>query len=316
MPSALSRTGGRVLGEALALGALLLFSANVFVVGAAERRVPQRLGFAFGLGSNVILALLLLMAQLGIDQRSVGSFEWDALALFVLGGLLTSYLGRWFFFRSVRTVGATRSSAIQITNPAFAALIGWIFLDEALASPAIGSGLLVLTGLLLTTRPSGRARDDFSRIPRSVPIAELLLALVGAMAYGAGNVVRGAGVRDWAAPVVGSLAGATAGLIVHACVTGRFGTIRALRAADRTGRWLWIASGALTIGAQTLLIAATLYIPVAVAVVIAAALPIVVLPMSALLLRRTEVLGARTIAGVLLTSAGVAGLVLLNAPPQ
>lgn len=53
--------------------------------------------------------------------------------------------------------------------------------------------------------------------------------------------------------------------------------------------------------------AASLYIPVAVAVVISAALPIVVLPASFLVLRRTEAVGASTAAGAVLVLPGVAG---------
>ncbi len=69
-------------------------------------------------------------------------------------------------------------------------------------------------------------------------------------------------------------------------------------------------SGVLTIGAQTCLIAASLYIPVAIAVVISSAVPAVVLPVSFLFLRRTESIGIGTSVGILFILAGVAGLVL------
>jgi drug/metabolite transporter (DMT)-like permease len=300
-----------VLGEALAVVSLLLFSANVFMVGAATRRLRQDLGFLLALVSNVVCAGVVVLAQYVLAE-SMPPFEWDALALFALGGLLTSYLGRWFFFRSVTAIGPTRASALQITNPVFAALAAWVVLGEALPPLALIFGSAVLAGLYMTSRPAGRptaARLLPGHTP--LPIAEVGLALLGAAAYGLGNVARGAGVRDWTAPVVGGLIGAAAGLTVHAIVGRQLRTLAsAVRRADSVGRRLWILSGFLTIAAQTCLIAATQHIPVAIAVVISAAMPIVVLPISVFFLRRTESVGPATGVGALLVLAGVAGLVL------
>ncbi|SFL31670.1 DMT family transporter [Geodermatophilus ruber] len=300
-----------MIGEALAVGSLLLFSANVLLVGAATRRVPQDVGFLLALTSNVGFAGLIVLGQYTVGGQSL-SPEWDAVGLFALGGLLTSYLGRWFFFRSVTTIGPTRASALQITNPVFAALAAWVLLDESLPPVAVLSGVLVLAGLYLTSRRAGgAAAERAAGRRRSLPFPEIGLALLGAAAYGLGNVARGAGVRDWAAPVVGSLVGAAAGLLLYTLVSTDLRKLRTVVAgADPVGRRLWLLSGVLTISAQTCLIAASLFIPVAVAVVISAALPIVVLPVSVLFLRRAETVGVATGIGALLVLAGVAGLVL------
>jgi drug/metabolite transporter (DMT)-like permease len=57
-------------------------------------------------------------------------------------------------------------------------------------------------------------------------------------------------------------------------------------------------------------IAATIYIPVAMAVVISAAIPVVILPVSRFFLRRTESVTISTAVGALLVLAGVTGLIL------
>jgi drug/metabolite transporter (DMT)-like permease len=117
-------------------------------------------------------------------------------------------------------------------------------------------------------------------------------------------------VRDWEAPVVGGLVGATASLVVYAAANTDLRKLAAaVRGADPAGRRLWLLSGVLTISAQTCLIAAALYIPVAVAVVISSAVPLVILPISVVFLRRTETVGVATGAGAVLILAGVAGLV-------
>ena len=300
------------VGELLAVTSLVLFSSNALLVGPAIKRLSQDLGFLLALASNVSLAALVVLGQYALLGGPGSPPEWDAIGMFAVGGLLTSYLGRWFWTRSIATIGPTRASAVQITNPLFAAVFAWILLDEALPPVAVLCLLSVLVGLNFT---SYRRRDPELRPanPRggSVTLPQLGIGLLGALAYGLGNVARGAGVRDWQAPVVGSLIGAAVGLVAYGLVNTDLRKLRsAVRGADRAGRRLWLLSGVLTIGAQTCQIAATQYIPVAVAVVISVSVPVIVLPVSVLFLRRSEAIGLPTTAGVLLILVGVAGLVL------
>ena len=299
------------MGELLAIASCLLFAVNVIVIGPASRRMPQDLGFLLALTGNVAVAAVVVTVQYVVS--SPGAVQWDALGMFALGGLLTSYLGRWFFWRAVTTVGPTRASALQSTNPFFTGIAAWILLGETLPPEAILCGLSILAGLYLTSRRTVSARPAAAERmgSRSIPLAEIGLSLVGAAAYGLGNVARGAAVRDWEAPIVGGLAGAAAGLLLYLVAnTDLRKLLPAVRAADPAGRRLWLYSGALSIAAQTCLIAASLYIPVAVGVVISSATPLVLLPISVLFLRRTEAVGPVTGLGALLILIGVAGLVL------
>jgi drug/metabolite transporter (DMT)-like permease len=299
------------VGEFLAVASLLLFSANALVVGPAARRLPQDLGILLGLTSNVVLGAV-VVAGLYVLTGPGAPMEWDAVGMFAVGGLLTSYLGRWFFTRSLLTIGPTRASAVQLTNPFFAAVAGWVLLGEALGPVAVLCGLAVLAGVYLTSRRTGAGRAIGAGIGhRALSPTQLGPGLLGAVAYGLGNVARGAGVRDWEAPIVGSLIGAVAGLLAYALVNTDLRKLAgSLRGADPVGRRMWLLSGFLSIGAQTCLIAATLYIPVAIAVIISVATPVVLLPVSVLFLRRTEAVGVSTAVGALLVLAGVAGLVL------
>ncbi len=292
------------MGELLAVASCLLFAVNVLVVGPASRRIPQDLGFLLTLTSNVVVAAVVMAVQYVVS--SPGPVEWDALALFALGGLLTSYLGRWFLMRSVTTIGPTRASALQSTIPVFTAVAAWLLLGETLPAVAILCGLTVLAGLYLTSRPTVSARlvatDRMGS--RSIPLTEIGLSLLGAAAYGLGNVARGAGVRDWEAPIVGGFTGAAAGLLLYAVANTDLRKLSsALRGADPVGRRLWLFAGMLTIGAQTCLIAASLYIPVAIGVVISSAVPLAVLPISVLFFRPTEAVGPVTALGALLILA-------------
>lgn len=312
------------MGEGLAVLALALFSSNVLLVKVASPRLGQDIGFLIGLAGNVVFAGLLFLAErlLGTTPFQI---EWSAFAMFVVGGLFTAYLGRRLFFRTVQSIGPSRASALQITNPVFAAVISWIFLGEALVPAAIGFVLLVIGGLYLTSQVPANVRvpvapgsgDVDADAPTQerrrirLPRREVLLGLVGAVSYAVGNVIRSTAVRHWDEAVFGGFVGASAATLIYLALhtdvrklSGR------MRHADRLGLAMWGISGVLTISAQISLIASTRYIPVAVGVVIAAAIPVLVIPASLLLFRNSEAVTARTVAGVLLILGGVAGLVL------
>jgi drug/metabolite transporter (DMT)-like permease len=137
------------------------------------------------------------------------------------------------------------------------------------------------------------------------------MALLGALAYAVGNVVRSSGVREWNEPIFGGFVGALAGTLGYLLFHTHVPTVVArVRQADRLGIVLWSVSGVLTVSAQIATIAATRYIPIAVAVVVSAALPVIVIPASVFLLKNKEAVTGRTIVGGLLILSGVAGLLL------
>lgn len=320
------------MGESLALLALLLFSANALLVSVVSPRLGQEIGFLLALGANVVFSGLVVAFQRLVATEPF-VVQWDAFAMFAVGGLFASYLGRRLFFLSVHAIGPSRATSLQITNPVFAGIISWILLGERLGADALGFILAVLVGLYLTTRiraeqpaPVPVAAGDSSMAPPSgeepvgtaagkkfgaLPTREIALALTGAFSYAVGNVVRSSGVREWNEPVLGGFVGAVAGTLAYLLLHTKVRSLVArVRAADRLGVYLWCLSGVLTISAQISLIASTRHIPIAVAVVVAAALPVIVIPMSVVFLHNREAVTGRTVVGGLLILGGVAGLLL------
>lgn len=299
------------MGELLAVLALLTFSVNAFLVRAATRRLDQGLGFLVALIANIGSAGLAVLGQL-IISGGITRPPWTAVGLFLLGGLLANYLGRRGYFRSVQLLGPSRASAIQVTNPAFAVAIAWGLLRETISMIemlAIGG---VLAGLVLTSlKPVSDQTARSGQERGMVHLWQVAPAVVAAAAYGLGNVVRGAAVRQWEEPLVGGLLGALSGtavyVLLHVSVREVVGEIRS---ADRTGLALWWGVGTLAIAGQICVIGATARIPVGIAVAISSAMPIIVMPISLLVLRNRERLTAWTATGAGLIVAGIATMVL------
>ena len=85
----------------------------------------------------------------------------------------------------------------------------------------------------------------------------------------------------------------------------RLGGIRHVLKEDRLGSMLWALAGLTTAIAQILLIAASRYTAVAVSTVIAAAMPLVIVPFGLLWRKDRDVITPLTIGGTLVVFGGV-----------
>lgn len=153
---------------ALAATSAFLFGAmTVFVRIALRTGAPPEAGTLF-----TILPALALTA-LAAATRGEGSLvdAWP----FLLAGLLAPGVSQILFTFAVRDAGASRSSVTVGTAPLFAVAIALVFLDEPLvAGLVLGGGFIVAGGILLA---SDRARPEhFRRIG-------LVYALVATLAF-------------------------------------------------------------------------------------------------------------------------------------
>ena len=156
------------MGELLAVLALRLFTANVFAVRMASTHLAQDIGFMVALGANVLFGAVLFGVDLLLRTGEFRFNPWGAI-MFALAGICASYLGRRGFFASVQTLGPSRASAVQITNPVFAAVFAWALLGERLGIVEIVLMAVTLTGLLLASlRPGGDGSGSAQLPTRSV----------------------------------------------------------------------------------------------------------------------------------------------------
>lgn len=311
-----------LVGYLLAAGALLLFTTSTLVTKAASSRIQLGLGFLIATVVNVGFSALAFAVQLAVQGRSV---QWNAQAfwLFVLAGAFSTYLGRWFFYESVVRFGPARASIFQVSSPLFAALMAWLLLGERLTLLVAGGMAMAIGGLVLVSYKPGffsrrQAVVNTVSSPGSPPMtikptvherllrSALLLGLGSSLAYAIGNVLRGAAVRDWNEPILGALAGAVCGLVLHLAFSpGKRGLVARLRAASRSGAGLYVLIGVCTISAQVCVISSMRYIPLAIATLVTLCTPLLVFPLSHLLFKDQEDITAATLLGSAMTLIGI-----------
>ena len=309
---------GRSLGELLACTSLLLYSVNSLITKVGVGRVSVNVGFMVAVAVNILFAALLLAGQL-LLQATPLVWNWPGFFFFVLAGICTTLFGRFFYYEAVANFGPARASVYQLAIPVFSAALAALFLGERLGPLTLLGGLITMLGLFIAVYVPGSFRSA-TTAPRRVVTGSLYkrilmssattLCLTGSFSYGVGNLMRGAAVQRWDEPVLGALVGAGAALL--ALILSSADARRALTeigAANRTGVLLFVVNGTLNISAQMTGIMALRYIEVAVASLIASCVPILVIPLSWLFLRRQEHLSLRLLAGALVATGGVALIV-------
>ena len=306
-------------GELFAVAALVLFSLNIVLTKAAAARLDLNLGFLVSVSVNVLFAALLVLIQLAW-RNDRPAWQTQGFFLFLLAGAFSTWLGRWFFLESVVRFGPSRASIFQITSPLFTAVFAWTFLNETLKPLELAGMGLALAGLLLVAPGGSASGAPLAAVPQSperqgrrgrMMRSALVLGLGSSIAYSAGTIFRGAGIRNWDEALLGALIGASSGLVLHALFSrDKKQILGKLRRGDRRGMALFALSGVLTISAQACLIVSLKYIPVSVAALITLCTPVLVFPLSYLVFKNSEKISPLTLLGGVFTLAGVALIVV------
>jgi len=316
------------MGVALALLALVLWSTTNIVTKFAVGVMDLYVGVLVAAAANVVFAALLFGAQV-LWFRPSHPLDPGAAAMFLLSGVFSTYLGRWFFFATIARLGPGAGERLpghqpHVHDPDRLPLPGGAPEARPLGGgghhpqrPRPGelcAGCLGVPGQW-GGRPGvnaprvlwGAARQGAGYLLHS----GALLAFGSSVSYAVANVLRGAAVRRWSEPVLGGAIAALAGLVAQGALMGDVRTsLRRVFRSERRGLMLYTLTGALMIGAQISLIGSMAYIPIGVANLIGLATPLLVTPASMLLLKNQEGITGKTLLGMCLVLTGIAVLVL------
>ena len=144
-----------------------LLAMAVVVVGYAvgPAILARRLG---GLSTVAVMALSLSLcaivyAPVAFFQRPASVPSPAALGAVLVLGIVCTAAAFLLFWSLIDLVGPVRSTVVTYLNPAVAALLGVLVLNESL-TPGMGVGFgLVILGSVLATRSTGVARQERER---------------------------------------------------------------------------------------------------------------------------------------------------------
>lgn len=299
---------GRV---AFALLSAALFGAMNVLVKRAQRARPLPDG---GLLVTVVLNAAILSLLVGI-QLPLGVHPLlnpGGVAVFVLAGLLTTYLGRRLQFATIHRIGPGRAAGYRITSPAFTMVLAVAFLEEQLGPGALGGVVIAIVGLWLLTSASAAnlsASSAPGRAERSGPI----LGLLAAASFGAGHAARKGGLSLIPSPYLGAWIGSIVALVASIAQLRSRGQLGAtLAAALRPIEWNLVTAGVLSGAAQLALYISFYYAPVSLASALSATEPLFTVALARFLLPADQGVPPLGVLGILITIAGVVMILLLQ----
>jgi drug/metabolite transporter (DMT)-like permease len=278
----------------LALASAVLFGGMTVVLRFALRVHPEA---DVGAVVTASVAFLVVAAAAVVEPDTGELAQPKQLAVFAMAGLLAPGLSQILFLLAIREAGASRASVVVGTAPLFGGGLAVVFLDEPLEWPlGVGAVLVVVAGALLAGETS---RPDHFRL------IGMILALVTTLLFSIRDVI----VRWYSEEAtLGSVEAAAAALAAGVLVTIGFSALarrgELVRALTRPGLIRFVPAGVLFGLSYVLLFDAYYRGKVTVVSPLVATESLWTVLLAALLLRRSELVGARLVLGALLVVTG------------
>lgn len=266
----------------LAIVSAALFGAMTVFVRIGLRRAPEA---ALATLATILPALAVSLVSAGIVGGGGAGRAWP----FALAGLLAPGGSQILFTLAVGTVGASRTSVVVGGAPLVAVTIALVALREPLSPPLLAGALLIVAGGAALVSEPGR--------PQHLRASGLALAAGAAALFATrDNLVRWLADAGASAPPVAAAATLASGAVVAALYARRLPSLRTQLAFLPAGICFGLSYVALF----------EAYYRGRVTVVspLVASETLWGVGLSVLLLRRSELVGGRLVAGAALIVAG------------
>ncbi len=292
------------MGIALSLVSMLGFASNILLTRFAVVRLSVEAGFLVALATNILFPAILFAFEWTARTQTF-EWNWGFAALFALGGIIGTFLGRRLLFDAVQLLGPSRASVFHSTAPAFALIGAWLLADERLGLYEIGLMALVWLGLWFTQPRAGSTAGGGQLTPAKLRRG-MIVGLFTVAGFGFGSVLRGLAMRGWNEAILGTLLASAAAFACQMAVTRDWRKIAAqLRAADRAALWLYVGCGVTTSLGAIFMALAMQHMEIALSVLVVHTTPLVIFPVSVFILKNREELTPRTILGALMVLVGI-----------
>lgn len=286
--------------ELAALGTALSWALSGLLASEAVRAMGA---FHFNLLRQVFVALLLV-----IVVTATGGWQGiaaGALGLLALSGIIGILLGDTMNFAAVARLGPRRGGAVFALNAPMAAILGWLFLEEALPAQAWAGIALAALGVALAVL--GRPRKDEHRLEtlRGAMMLGVLFGLGGALGQACASLIARPLMEAGMDPYLASMARVGASGMAMALVAASPLAPARPRAVPHRLVLLTLVTAVLglLIG-MTLLLFALRGAETGIIATLSASSPVMILPL--LWLRTRQVPSAQSWLGALIALAGMA----------
>lgn len=184
------------IGEQAALLAALMWTVSSMFWG--QLRISA-LGINLcknWIGAGLLLIHLLVVSiWFGQPAFSADATAWSWLSL---SGLIGLVIGDTLYFRSLQIVGPRLALIMASMGPIFAAMLGWVFLQQQLGYFVITGVLLTVAGVI-TVVADRKAKDEAPGLLPGNSLTAVLCGVGGAICQAAGGMFSAIGMENCSA---------------------------------------------------------------------------------------------------------------------
>ena len=290
-------------GEFFALAAALCWALSIILLRRPGLVLPA---FELNLFRIVFAVLLLVPTILVMEGWSWPHYSTGELGIVLFSGYIGIAVADTWYLRALNLMGASRTGVMASLLSPFIIIISILFLGESLRVWQTFGFILVMGGILLVTWQRSRHELDSQHIRKGVMygVASVFLMAVGIV------MVKGIlETRPFIWTVQLRLLGGLAGMLLYIALRGHQVEVR--RSFTRSLPWVPIIAGSFlgSYLSMILWLAGFKLIPASVASILNESATAWIVLLAWLILH--ESLGLRKIAGVLMTLAGVAIMLLV-----
>jgi drug/metabolite transporter, DME family len=282
-----------VHGKVLALMTAICFGINPVLLKLGFAR-KGRSDVAVVIGLAITVPVYLAIAPL-VGGISFAHMTLPAVVGFVLGGLFGGGIGRRWMYLAIEKIGASPAAAIKNAAPVITTALAILFLGERVTLLHWLAIVTIVSGITLITWQKGLGA-------RHMLSVGVLAALGSALSYGVRPLFLKYGLDAANLPLTGALIGAIAALVYAAVLTPNSELWFGLR---EKSLGLFAASGILQALGFLALTFGLSGEDVSIVYPVTATAPLFTLLFTALMLRKTERLTWRIVAGAVAITAGV-----------
>ncbi|MDD3110505.1 MAG: DMT family transporter [Eubacteriales bacterium] len=289
------------LGHLAALGAALCWTLNSLVMERKGRGLSS-----WGLNMLTKLGGLILVSTLAwlLEGRLIPQANASQWSLLLLSGFIGFSIGDGFLFTAFQQIGARRTMLIFSANPVLAAILGWALMGEALTIQHIIGILLAVSGIMLVIRgdvPAGSKAAGWQGI---------LWATLATLGQAAGVILSKLGLATLDAVPAAQirLIGGVVGMALILTAIKRWNRLFPILKSESGLQVLTVSIVLGTLVGMVLSMLSIKLIPAAIASILFSLMPVMILPLSAFVLK--EKVNSRETLGALVTVAGVSLLFL------
>ena len=264
--------------------------------GVQHNSVVTALVMSLPVGALVMLMFAVFDLPDTVSARGVG--------LFVAAGFIGEGVGRTSFILAVQRIGPSTATPIQTATYPMLALVGGVLLFSETVTPLrVAGAMAIVAGIWALVGGDGPSAGAARRSARSGSWA-YLLPVVSGLAFAGSDIVRKLGLGEIPFPAFGALVGNVTIIAVWALVLAFSSRVRTV--AKPGPGWQWFLVAGVLAGFGVLSVFRALGSgDVSVVGPIIMAQPLVVVVLSALLLRDIERLTWKIVTGAVLTVLGV-----------